>query len=128
MISGVTGVEQIDVSVSSYDQYIDTGNARLWMSNGRDYMRDVNNALESVHAPDSIDLVLYNAGVDAHERAGGVRGVTTEAIRRREHRVIEWCQSHGLPAAFALAGGYSGGEFGMGNVADLHLLLIDAAR
>ena len=81
-----------------------------------------------MHAPDSIDLVLYNAGVDAHEHAGGLRGVTTEVIRRREHRVVEWCQSYGLPVAFVLAGGYAGGEFGMGNVAGLHLLLIDAAR
>jgi len=128
MISGVAGVEQIDVSVSSYDQYINTDNARLWMSNGQNYLRDVNNALESVHAPDSVDLVLYNAGVDAHEHAGGVSGVTTDVIRRREHRVIEWCHSHGLPVAFVLAGGYSGGEFAMGNVADLHLLLVDAAR
>ena len=128
MISGLAGVEQIDVSVSSYDQYINTDNARLWMSNGQNYLRDVNNALESVHAPDSVDLVLYNAGVDAHEHAGGVSGVTTDVIRRREHRVTEWCHSHGLPVAFVLAGGYSGGEFAMGNVADLHLLLVDAAR
>jgi len=128
MISGLAGVEQIDVSVSSYDQYINTDNARLWMSNGQNYLRDVNNALESVHAPDSVDLVLYNAGVDAHEHAGGVSGVTTDVIHRREHRVIEWCHSHGLPVAFVLAGGYSGGEFAMGNVADLHLLLVDAAR
>ena len=128
MISGVSGVEQIDVSVSRFDHYTNTDNARLWMSNGQNYLRDVNSALESVHAPDSIDLVLYNAGVDAHEHAGGVRGVTTEVIRRREYRVVEWCQSYGLPVAFVLAGGYSGGEFGMGDIADLHLLLVDAAR
>ena len=128
IIEGVAGIEQIDVSVSAYDRYEQTKHARLWMSSGVSYLDDVIHALESVLHPSSIDIVIYNAGVDAHERAGGLSGITTDVIRQRESQVVDWSRSHGLPMAFTLAGGYSSTAFGMEKVANLHTLLIEAAN
>ena len=128
IIEGVAGIEQIDVSVSAYDRYEQTEHARLWMSSGGSYLHDVTHALESVRQPRNLDIVIYNAGVDAHERAGGLSGISTDVIRQREVRVVDWSQSHGIPMAFALAGGYSSTAFGMGQVASLHTLIIRAAN
>ena len=128
IIEGFAGIEQIDVSVSAYDRYEQTEHARLWMSSGESYLHDVTHALESVREPSNIDIVIYNAGVDAHERAGGLTGITTDVIRQREVRVVDWSRSHGIPMAFALAGGYSSTAFGVEQVANLHTLIIEAAN
>ena len=127
IIEGVPGIEQIDVSVSAYDRYEQTEHARLWMSDGESYLHDVTHALGSVRQPSNIDIVIYNAGVDAHEHAGGLIGITTDVIRQREVQVVDWSRSHGLPMAFALAGGYSGAAFGMESVAELHLHIVRAS-
>lgn len=127
IIEGLTGIEQIDVSVSAYDRYEQSEHARLWMSSGESYLHDVTHALESVRQPSNIDIVIYNAGVDAHERAGGRTAITTDVIRQREVQVVDWSRSHDLPMAFALAGGYSSTLFDMERVADLHMLIIQAA-
>ncbi len=128
IIEGMSGIEQIDVSVSAFDRYEQTEHARLWMSDGESYLHDVTHALESVLHPSNIDIVIYNAGVDAHEHAGGLSGITTDVIRQREAQVVDWSRSHGLSMAFTLAGGYSSTAFGMEQVANLHTLIIQAAN
>ena len=121
------GIEQLDVSVIAFDRYENTGNARLVMTDGPSYIADLTQELCGVQNPDGIDLVLYNAGMDPHEEAGGVPGVTTDVIVEREQLVMDWCRHYGIPVAFVLAGGYSGTARTMGEVADLHVHTIRAA-
>ncbi|EJK72326.1 hypothetical protein THAOC_06153 [Thalassiosira oceanica] len=54
------------------------------------------------------DLVLYNAGVDVHERDRlGRLSLTTDGIRRRDMHVVRTCRGAGLPVACTVGGGYS---------------------
>ena len=52
------------------------------------------------------DVVLYQAGADAHigDPLGGY--LTTEQMARRDDIVFSECRRHGLPVAWNLAGGY----------------------
>lgn len=99
-------IRQIDVSISTYDQYRSRPDARLEIVAG-DYLTAITHMLDSVDV-DSVDLVLYNAGMDPHCRAGsGAWGVETEVLADRESIVFGWIAQHDLPAAFVLAGGYT---------------------
>ncbi len=129
LIRGMLGVEQVDVSVSSYDQYQSTTNTQLTMSDGRNYLADIDRTLESILSPASIDVVIYNAGMDPHEdcHVGGVRGITTEVLAQREAMVFDWAQKNSLPVSFALAGGYSGPRLSRDELVNLHRLTITTA-
>lgn len=120
------GVEQVDVSVSAYDSYWGIDGATLLMSSGETYLDDVERALLGIPDPKSVDVVLFNAGMDPHGRAGGVRGVTNSVLAARERLVFDWAASHDLPVAWVLAGGYSTG-ISMDELVDLHRLTIEAA-
>lgn len=53
------------------------------------------------------DIVLYQAGVDPHERDKlGRLALTDEGLERRERYVVETVRANGLPIASALGGGY----------------------
>ena len=56
---------------------------------------------------DGLGLVVYNAGMDPHEGAGGPRGITADTMAAREQMLFAWTASIGVPVAFALAGGYT---------------------
>ena len=129
LIKGVKGIEQIDVSVSSYDSYESTCNARLTMSSGGTYLGDIQKSLESVVDPSGINLVLYNAGMDPHERCstGGAAGVSTEVLRQREEMLFSWATAAGVPVTFVLAGGYSGARLSRDELVTLHRLTLEAA-
>jgi acetoin utilization deacetylase AcuC-like enzyme len=73
-----------------------------------------------------VDFVLVNAGVDVHEKAGTPRGIDTETLMRREEIIGEWLRSIDIRAAFVLAGGYSGSDFTIADVAQLHLGIVRA--
>jgi len=126
MIAGSTRIEQVDVSVYSYDSYSSRPGAGLRITDADNYLDSCAAALESVDQPSTIDLVIYNAGMDPHERAGGVRGITTPVIRQRERMVFEWARAIGLPVAFVLAGGYTGAAK-MDEVVDLHRITFEEA-
>jgi len=128
LIEHVDGIEQIDVSVSSFDWYAGRTDARLWYTDGSNYLNVVREALATVESPETVDVVLYNAGVDVHELAGGVRNITAEVVRDRERLVFEWANRYGLPVAFVFAGGYSGFGLELDDVIGLHTLTIEAAR
>lgn len=130
LIEGVAGIEQVDVSVSEYDRYSGIPNARLVLSDGDRYLADIRAELSSVLDPTSIDLVLYNAGMDPHERCaiGGVPGITTEVLAAREEMVFAWAAEQGIPVAFVLAGGYSSRDLPRTELAGLHRLTVEAAR
>lgn len=126
LIDGLDGVEQTDISVVSYDRYESRPDARLVMSDGPDYLAAIRRSLDGVEAPDEIDLVLYNAGMDPHARAGGVEGIDEAVLAERESLVFDWVTSHHIPTAWVLAGGYTSG-IDMDGLVDLHRLTIHAA-
>jgi len=128
LIEHVDGIEQIDVSVNTFDWYVGRPDARLWHTDGSRFLDVVREALDTVESPETIDLVLYNAGVDIHELAGGVRNITNATIDDRDRMVFEWANRHQLPVAFVFAGGYSGFGLELHDVIDLHQITIAAAR
>ena len=129
LIQGVKGVEQVDISVSSFDSYTSTDNARLVMSCGDSYLEDISTALAGINTDVPIDLMIYNAGMDPHEDCaiGGVRGISTEVLQLREAMVYEWAQRNNVAVSFVLAGGYSGGRLSKQTLTELHRLTIDTA-
>lgn len=129
LIDGVSGIEQVDVSVSEYDSYQSTSNAQLTMSNGSSYREDIHAALTGLTNPTGIDLILYNAGMDPHERCstGGVAGITTSVLREREQLLFGWAQRFEIPVAFVLAGGYSGQRLSREELVSLHRMTLEAA-
>ncbi len=126
-LDGVRGFEQVDVSVNSFDHYASTSTTELVVSTPEDYLEDVERALGRIDRPGSIDVVLYNAGMDPHEDAGGLPGITTATIERREQLVFDWAAAAGVPVAFTLAGGYRTSRLDLDGVAELHLLTFLAA-
>lgn len=127
IIASMPKVEQIDVSVVPFDEYDSRPDALLTLTGPDDYLTLIEYALEFVDNPASIDLVLYNAGVDPHEWAGGVCGIDSDMLAEREELVYEWAAAHDLPVAFTLAGGYQSSYFDLVDVADLHRQTIRAA-
>jgi acetoin utilization deacetylase AcuC-like enzyme len=123
---GFGGLEQIDVSVIAYDTYSGVDRARLVLSEAGRYLADVERALTEVVSPGTVDVVLYNAGMDPCDRAGGVAGVTREMLAQREALMFSWAASHGAPVAWVLAGGYTTG-MGMEELAGLHRMTVEAA-
>ena len=73
-----------------------------------------------------LDVVIYNAGMDPHEGAGGLIGITTDVLAEREGLFFDWAEEHGLPVAFVLAGGYLQGV-GLDELVGLHRLTIRKA-
>lgn len=124
---GVDGIEQVDVSVSSFDNYPRRPWAHCVVVSGDGYLAAIDEALDSIVDPATIDVVIYNAGMDPHERAGGVAGVDERVIRERESRVFSWAAGNGSPIAWVLAGGYPSGGFDVTAVANLHRITIEEA-
>jgi acetoin utilization deacetylase AcuC-like enzyme len=130
LIAGVPGIEQIDVSVSSYDAYASTPQCKYTLvSSASDYLPVVQAALAQCNEPESIDLVIYNAGVDPHQdcTTGGLRGVTTEMLNERENIVFSWAKVHNIPVAFVFAGGYLGPKLNEEELVQLHRNTIEQA-
>lgn len=127
LIADVPQIEQIDVAVDPFDYYGTTEQSRLTLTDGQNYLSAVEEALASVRDPGSIDLVLYNAGMDPHERCeGGAAGISALVLDRRERTVFAWLARHRLPAAWVLAGGYTT-RMSMDELVHLHRLTVDAA-
>lgn len=121
----IDGIEQVDVSVSSFDQYYNSSFAQLKIVGASEYLPTIEQSLSGIADPQSIDLVIYNAGMDPHEKAGGVTRITDRVIRQREAMVFEWAKSHALPIVWVLAGGYSSGSFTKRDVARLHRITVE---
>ena len=71
------------------------------------YLTELAVVLPRVLAESSPDLVVYLAGVDAHEgdRLGRLR-LTFEGLARRDAMVLDACREVGIPVAVTIAGGY----------------------
>lgn len=127
ILAGHARIEQVDVSVHAYDSYDDVPNARLVIASPHDYLGQIARELAQIDDPASIDVVIYNAGMDPHEAAGGRAGITADVLAAREDMVFAWARAHGCPVAWVLAGGYRSSRLGMDGLVDLHRLTIDAA-
>jgi acetoin utilization deacetylase AcuC-like enzyme len=125
LIDGVPGIEQVDVSVNSFDRYESSAQTRLTLSGGDEYLAVVERELDRIDSPETIDLVIYNAGMDPHEHAGGVGGIDADVIAARERMVFTWTSEHRIPTAWVLAGGYLSPRLDMSQLVDLHRLTIE---
>jgi acetoin utilization deacetylase AcuC-like enzyme len=115
-----------DISVSPFDYWkpIDKKRHKVaFVSNAEDYMETVRNSMSVL---DGSELLIYNAGMDAHEQAGGLEGICTEIIREREEFVVNWAAERDIPVLFALAGGYKWRGLTLEQVAQLHMETIRA--
>lgn len=128
LIVDFDAIEQIDVSVNRFDEYASRPDARLVVTDGEHYCGLIESALGSVRAPESVDLIIYNAGMDPHRLAGGSRHIDTDTITTRERLLFDWAGANGLPVTWVLAGGYTVGT-DMAGLMDLHRITItEAAR
>jgi acetoin utilization deacetylase AcuC-like enzyme len=128
MIEEDDRIRQLDVGVNVLDAY--------WMNgkNTLDIVRDSDRYLPTVESrlselDGSFDLCIYNAGMDVDERCavGGFPGITAQILRERERMVFSWAREHGVPVAFVLAGGYSGGRLPRDELVKLHRMTIETA-
>jgi acetoin utilization deacetylase AcuC-like enzyme len=126
LLTGLTGVEQVDVSTNNYDGYRSRPDARLTVCHGTDYLGTIERELDTITSPTSIDLVLYNAGMDPHNGSGGPAAIDAEVLACRERMVFAWAASHHVPVAWVLAGGYLWGGLTMDGLVNLHRLTITA--
>ena len=119
-------VRLADVSVCSYDSWTPTAKSRHFIQvvdKPKSYLATVEKALKSL---EGVEFLIYNAGMDTHERAGGLNGITLEIIQEREMRVVEWARAQNVPIVFALAGGYTWSGLTLKEVAELHLETVRA--
>ncbi|MBT2269790.1 hypothetical protein J7E74_32905 [Rhodococcus erythropolis] len=131
LIEDESRIWQVDVSVSMYDVYADTGRVKLTEVTDPDrYLAEISQALSRIERlGPTFDLVLYNAGMDPFEgcSVGGLDGITGEILAAREHAVFQWCRVRGIPVAFVLAGGYLGPRLEVNLLVDLHRSTVEAA-
>jgi len=113
-------VVQIDVSTVGFDRWTPSGHDALLMADVDHYVHRVAEALELAERAGSVDMVLYNAGMDPANS-----GVSLSVLRQREQMVAEWVARHGYPVVYALAGGYTTG-ITMAELIELHLLTVEA--
>ena len=110
-----------DVTVNSFDSWEPTDPQRHFyveVDNPKGYLGHVEDAL---HSLERVDFLIYNAGMDTYEKAGGMKGITKDIIRKREKLVVHWAKARKIPHIFALAGGYKWDGLTLEQVAELHL-------
>jgi acetoin utilization deacetylase AcuC-like enzyme len=134
LLCGRPEVVQIDVSVDAFDAYAPEPSGRFSLDQvweAADYLALIEHRLEALGPGARFDLCLYNAGMDPYEGCpvGGLDGIGSEILARRERLVFEWCRARAIPVAFVLAGGYLDptGRFGQPELVALHRLTIAAA-
>ena len=92
-------------------------------------MSTISRALEVASDGPTFDIVLYNAGMDVHEQAGGVDGITTAIVEAREEETFSMVgRSQFKPVAWCLQAANSSGAFPVEKVAALHLLTAKVAQ
>lgn len=115
-----------DVTVNGFDSWEPTDPRRHFyvdIGGPEAYLDEVERALRHL---EPVEFLIYNAGMDTYEKAGGMKGITKEIIQKRERRVVEWARARKIPQIFALAGGYKWGGLTLEQVAELHLETVKA--
>lgn len=109
-----------DVSVSDLDHWTPTDvrrHHRVEVKTATKYLPAVRHALTRL---DSVDFLIYYAGMDPHENAGGIPGITTKILQKRDRMVAAWWAQKGVPVIFAPAGAYTD-PMSLEELATLHL-------
>ena len=115
-----------DVTVNSFDSWEPSDPARHFyveVDSPKDYLGHV---VAALHSLERVDFLIYNAGMDTYEKAGGMKGITKDIIRKREKLVVQWARARKIPHIFALAGGYKWGGLTLAQVAELHVETVKA--
>jgi len=115
-----------DVSVSHFDHWDPLDDERHFVECVERPGAYLETVLRSFVVLEGSELLIYNAGMDTHEKAGGLKGITTAIIRKREALVVRWASERNIPVLFALAGGYEWGGLTLEGVARLHLETVRA--
>jgi acetoin utilization deacetylase AcuC-like enzyme len=115
-----------DVTVNAFDSWEPTDRDRHFYVEVAQPKRYLEHVEEALNALERVDFLIYNAGMDTYEKAGGMKGITKEMILKREKRVVQWARARKIPHVFALAGGYKWGGLTLRQVAELHLETVEA--
>ena len=88
-----------------------SSNLDIGLPDGADgplYLSNLSNALDTIFAEFSPELVLYVAGADPyeHDLLGGL-SLTKQDLADRDEAVMSACASEGVPFVVTLAGGYA---------------------
>lgn len=121
-------VHHLDIATNPFDRYDPAGvDSTLDIVSAADaYLPSLRRRLAALDR-EPFDLVLFGAGVDCHERSGGLTGITFALLAEREATVFSWAAERRLPVAFCLLGGYLGADLGEEALSRLHRLAIAAA-
>ena len=119
-------VRLADVSVCSYDAWTPIAKSRHFFEVVDRPGRYIAKVREALKALEGVEFLIYNAGMDTHEKAGGLDGITLDIIKEREALVVEWARERNVPIIFALAGGYTWSGLTLKEVAELHLETVRA--
>jgi acetoin utilization deacetylase AcuC-like enzyme len=131
IVAGWPEVWHLDVAVvGGFDRYDATGADRATLDVVRDasgYLGLVRTRLDAL--PDHPDVAIYNAGMDVHEdcRTGGRAGFDDALLASREQLLFDWGRQRGVPIAFVLAGGYTGGDMTQDRLVGLHRITVETA-
>jgi acetoin utilization deacetylase AcuC-like enzyme len=121
----------VDVSVMPYDDYQPSERClKENVTDARHYLKTIWRCLQQAEDEWPLfSLCLYNAGMDVHQdcKVGGLAGVDEFIITLREHMIFQWCSERGIPIAYALAGGYTGGKLTRDRLVNLHRLTLSCA-
>lgn len=130
IVRATAGVVHVDVATCDFDRHpAKMPSSYDWVGDSAEYLPTIQRRLDVVLAAGPVDVCLYNAGVDCHENdpGGGLAGMTTDLLRRREELVFGWGKRHGVPISFVLAGGYPGEGHPKQTVVALHRQTVQAA-
>ena len=105
LIRGEPRIQQVDLAVNGYDQYVCHDNCTVLHLSGRTYLQAVKDSLAAI--PDGTQLLIYNAGMDPYRGCptGGIAECTKEVLNERERLVFDHAARRRIPIAFGLAGG-----------------------
>ncbi len=115
-----------DITVNSFDSWEPTDPSRHFYYEVTEPQAYLGHVEDALHFLEPVDCLIYNAGMDTYEKAGGLKGITKDIIRKRERLVVEWARRRKIPHLFALAGGYKWGGLTLAQVAELHLETVQA--
>lgn len=128
LIHDMPGVYQFDISTCQFDAYDDSEHGELHIVQGAiEYLSILQRGLARLEERDGFGLALYNAGMDPYNNGPEGDAVTEGVLRERDEMVFQWCHCRGIPAAFTLAGGYTGYRLGMPDLVGLHRITIETA-
>lgn len=72
------------------------------------YLQALDESLLRVADGGPFDLAIYIAGADPFDQDRlGRLALTKNGLQERDHRVMKWCQVHGISLAITMGGGYA---------------------